>query len=157
MITLKRDCAKTTLQNCIDIYADYNDNSFIAVNRRKSLLQLTDRVNQGQIFYTIRDSDVIVGWVLAEQLKHPFSTHSFLQQSFYVTSLSGIKAARAVILAHEELIKQAELRGIEIVLSVGSFYDEQNIFTKILEKRGWSRRGHTAIWKTSHYKDTAGK
>jgi hypothetical protein len=157
MITLQKHCSKQELAICINIYADYNDNSFIAVNRRKSLLQLTDRVNQGQLFYTIKDGDVIVGWVLAEQLKHPFSTHSFLQQSFYVTSLSGIKAARAVILAHEELIRQAELRRIDLVISVGSFYDEQNVFTKILEKRGWSRRGHTAIWKTSHYKDTADK
>jgi hypothetical protein len=151
MITLQKIQSIDEFSTCINIYADYNDDSFIHVDRKKSLLKLREHSKSG-FLYTIKDDGVLVGWLLAERLKHPFSSQSFLQQSFYVTNMRGIKSARAIILAHEELIRLAERFQIEIVLSVGSFYDEQNIFTKVLEKKGWKRRGHTAMWHTSHYK-----
>ena len=153
MIHLQKYKDKKEIIKCIELYANYNDNNFIAVDRKKSALKLEEKILQNHFFFLIKDEEEIVGWVLAEQLKHPFSSHTFLQQTFYMSNLNGIKSARAIVIVHEELIRIAELYKIDIVLTVGSFYDEKNVFTRILEKKGWSRRGHTAIWKTSHYKD----
>jgi hypothetical protein len=40
----------------------------------------------------------------------------------------------------------------QIVMSPGGHLDEDHIFTHILEKLGWKRRGYVGIYKTSHYK-----
>jgi hypothetical protein len=141
------------LEKCIEIYYNYNDNNFIEVDKNKSILQLREKWKSGEILLIIKNNKEIVGWLLASVNKQPFSKKVFLQQLFYVSNLNGFKSAKAILLSHSELIRIAEKRNVDIVLSTGSFYDESNVFSKILEKRGWNRRGHTAIWKTSHYKD----
>ena len=48
---------------------------------------------------------------------------------------------------HQELIEEAKRLDIKLVMSTGSHFDEDNTFTKILERYGWERRGYIAIKK----------
>jgi hypothetical protein len=45
------------------------------------------------------------------------------------------------------MIEEAKRLDIHLAMSTGSHLDENNTFTKILERYGWERRGHVAIKK----------
>jgi hypothetical protein len=89
----------------------------------------------------------ILGWIYANIGVNPHIRDKIFQQYYFTSTQSGIMAARIVKFLHEEMIEEAKRLDIHLAMSTGSHLDENNTFTKILERYGWERRGHVAIKK----------
>jgi adenine deaminase len=89
----------------------------------------------------------IIGWIYATPGLNLHTKEKILQQIYFCSNQAGISAARVIKVLHEELIEEAKRLDIKLVMSTGSHFDEDNTFTKILERYGWERRGYIAIKK----------
>jgi hypothetical protein len=135
------------LDTCVRLYQAYNEEAFLPSNFAHALATLQQYIGGGAFFRIVKEDDVIVGWILAKTLLSDIAGEKMLYQTFYASDLKGIKAVRAVRLTHDALVRYALKKRIKYVVSQGSHLDEDNTFSRILEKHGWLRRGHTAAWR----------
>jgi len=134
------------------MYVNENDETFIKTSYVRSFVNLQTRYANGNFIRGVYYDGNLVGWILAVVNMPEHSSEKYLNQMYYCCTLKGLLAAKALKLAHEALIAQAEYARIPYVISQCSFYDEAMTFARLLEKYGWERRGHTALWRTSHFK-----
>lgn len=139
------------IKECVDIYLELNDESFIPSNRDVSYSNLFHDIKDRCPARVIYDDNEIVGFILAGFNKVQFSLSGMLIVKFYVSNLVGFKSARAAWLSHQYLIDVAEGAHVGIVMTQASPFDADNNLCKILKKKGWDTRGHTAIYKTKYY------
>jgi succinate dehydrogenase flavin-adding protein (antitoxin of CptAB toxin-antitoxin module) len=134
---------------CVELYIKMNDEDFIPADKSKSIESFSTLVKSGAFLRILDDEDgEIVAWLLAQKVDHPHIKGKILQQYFYASNLTGIKAVKAVIILHNALIEEAERLQIKYIFSLGSYLDEKNTFVKILEKNGWKRRNYAAVYTT---------
>lgn len=150
---IRRPFTSEELRLCINCYSKNNDSSFLPFDFDKSFSELSTASRSGKYVKVADSGGLIVGWMYAAQVSLQHVKQSIIQQMYFSSELSGVPAYRLVVQMHNDLIDYAESKGIQLVVSAGSHMDESNTFVKILEKNGWDRRGYTAVWKTSHYKD----
>lgn len=146
---LIRDISQQTLVKCIDLYISQNDETFIHANFQSCLDNLKKYIAHNAFFRVIKDSEEVIGFILAAKHVPDFTNRSCVQQLFYASNQVGFKAAKCVLLAHNALIDYAEKYHIQYVLSTCSHLDNDHVFCKILQRSGWDIRGHTALWRTS--------
>jgi len=142
---------KEEIEFCINMYAKQNDFSFLNVDNKKAFDNLNLAIRRKKFVKILKKDDEIVAWIYADNMASLHVSNKGFQQLYYCSNLSGNAAYRAVKLLHIELLNYAIENKYELVVSPGSHLDENNIFTKILEKLGWERRGHLAIYKTRYY------
>lgn len=135
------------LKNCIEIYYSLNDHSYINVDKDESLQNLKQFYYKRDFIRIVKRENKIIAWILAIKNKQLHSKEFHLQQLYYACSEKGFTAYRCVILLHEAMIEEAKRIKVNLLLSQGSHLDENNTFTKILERNGWDRRGHTALYR----------
>lgn len=134
------------IRACIDLYCDLNDPGFLTVCKDNCYKHLSQFARQGKfIRLKLDNDDKIIAWIFAAKVQSYHSASPMFQQLYYASSNKGIKAYRDVIDLHEEMIQEAKRLNIPMVISQGSHMDENNTFSRILEKNGWDRRGHTAL------------
>jgi hypothetical protein len=93
----------------------------------------------------------VVGWMAANEGTH--QQHSYIKgmtQSYYHSSLSGVKAVKALIAFHEDLYKFAEKCRLHIVIT-SSVLPNKETFNRILTKNGWHVSGDRLVRRTCHY------
>jgi hypothetical protein len=93
----------------------------------------------------------VVGWMAAGDGTHQM--HSYvrgLTQSYYHTSLTGLKAVKALIAFHDDFYKFAEKARLHIVVT-SSILPNKEIVNRILEANGWHVSGDRLVRRTSHY------
>jgi hypothetical protein len=139
------------LKILIDIYANVAGNQIIPFDKNVSLNNLKLKFYNNAFIRGIEDNGEITAFIVGEIIFHPHLAFSVLQQTYYASIYKGIKAAKAVKLLHMALYEKAELMKIPLVMSMGSFLDETNVFTRILEKDNWIRTGYLACKKTSYW------
>jgi len=133
------------LELCIDIYANQYDNTFIPVCEKRALSQLKAHLGSGAFFRILEDDEGdIRAWILARVVRLDHVDRTVLHQMYYGSDLTGFGAARAIISLHDALVSEAERLHVSRVFSTGSPLDERNVFSRILEKHGWDRRGYAA-------------
>jgi hypothetical protein len=132
------------LQFCTNMYISQNDPSFISVDIQFCYENIIKHWKSLNYIKLIIDNNQIVGFIMASPLSSKHSRDKFMLQEYYCTNLTGFKAARAVKLAHQDLIEYSKKNKFKFVISQGSHMDENHTFTKLLEKFGWQRRGHVA-------------
>jgi hypothetical protein len=132
---------------CVDMYLRLNDESFIPADRQLAYDNLSNLVRRNKFVRMAVKDNQIIGWIYASAGLNLHTKEKILQQSYFCSNQTGIAAARVIKFLHQELIEEAKRLGINLVMSTGSHFDEDNTFTKILERYGWERRGYIAIKK----------
>jgi len=70
-----------------------------------------------------------------------------LQQIYYCSLATGLKAVKYIKILHNEMIEEAKSRGLNYCMSPGSHEDADRVFVRILERQGWQIRGYLAVKK----------
>ena len=141
------------LEFCINAYLEINDDSFLFVDTKKILRRLELYWKKGYYVKIVEEDSEIIGWMYANIIDIDHIEYPVYQQFYCQSIVSGIKAFKVIKLLHEDLIRDAERKGIQLIISNGSQFDSNFTFSKILEKLGWIRRNYINIWKTSHYQE----
>lgn len=146
--TISKIRSLSDIEECVNLYYNLNDHSFIAVSKEESIRRLSQKVRQQKFVRTLLDdNDKIVAWIYCDIAKPDHSTEPQFQQMYYASNLIGIQAYKAVIKLHEAMIEESKRLKVNLLVSYGSHMDESYTFTRILEKNGWSRRGYVAVYK----------
>lgn len=135
------------LKTCIEIYYTYNEGGLLPQDFKASLESLNRHVSNGDFLFIIKDEGEIVAWILAI-IHKPDSMHErVLQQNFYGSKLKGIKAVKAVRMAHKALVELAIKKKLRYVFSCASHQDPTLQLCRILEKDGWQSEGYFLLYK----------
>jgi hypothetical protein len=135
------------INKCINLYMALNDDSFLKASYEKSYKNMFQVVRMNKFLRVIRDDDSIIAWVFADKINLLHYDKPIFQQIYYASNQKGIKSVRCIRLLHEAMIEEAKRLNISTVISLGSHLDPDYIFTKILEKSGWKRRGYVALYE----------
>lgn len=126
------------------MYLALNDESFMGTSRAHALANLWTHVRLKHFVRCLRHDGQIVAWILAVPMQHEHADYVVLQQLYYASNQTGLRAAKCVLLLHDALYAHALTTDCKYVLSMGSPYDEANVFSRLLERAGWTRRGYAA-------------
>lgn len=129
---------------CIDAYSELNDYSFLNVDKIFVYKNLLLAAKRKKYFKIIKENDKIVAWLFADSGNSLHINEKILQQYYYYSAYSGTKAFKAIKVFHEDLLDYAKQNKYSVVFSPGSHLDEKYVFTRMLEKLGWNRRGYLA-------------
>lgn len=139
---------------CVDMYMQYNDDTFMLAERDVALKQITLIARRQKFFRVLKEDGVIVACLIADTACNHHSSVRMIAQQYYASNQTGVKAFKCIKLLHEELFKYAEETKHELVASAGSHFDPDNTFARILEKLGWQRRHYLCVKRTSHHRDS---
>lgn len=133
------------LEWCASSYCNFveSKNSILKLSVAESIINLKCQ----EYVDVYKRSNKPVAFICGNISKQPFSTQKVLNQNFYYTSLQGYGAFIAQKELHKRFIEYARKRHIKTILSAGSYFDEDNIFAKMLEKQGWTRYGYLAVYQ----------
>ena len=149
-MNIRKPISRNELEQCVDIYLAMNDESFLPSDKFNAFSNILRRWRGGEFIRIIEKDNEVVGFITGLVHVLPHCKYKQIDQDYYVSNLKGFGAARAVIVAHEEMIKYAEETGIPFVVTHCSHEDEDRVLCKILQKKGWRVKGHVALWRTSH-------
>lgn len=130
---------------CAESYCDFVRQKTILLNLsvEESILNLKQQ--EFLSLYKVRNKPV--AFISGCTTKQQFSKNKIFNQNFYYTNLTGYSAYVAQKVLHGRMIEYARKRHVKTILSAGSYFDERNVFAKMLEKQGWSRHGYLAIYQ----------
>jgi len=151
---LHLDIPKTDeeLQFIAKLYARENPIGMIPVDSQKCLIEFRKALSSGAYVRLIKLDDKIHGFMAGMQISTMHSSEKTVQQMYYFCNLEGILAFRAVVIAHEGLVKYAEGLKAKYVMSTCSQLYKNDNLCRILKLQGWVQFGYVAVWKTSHHK-----
>jgi len=145
---LRKPRSKAELEHCIRLYKAVIDESFTPVSLERLLLTVP-RISVLRI--AVDNSGEIVAFIAAQDIQHTHIPSRVLQQQYYFSIYKGFKAVRALQIMHSELVREAEIRGIPIVLAQCSHVDTSFQLSRALELAGWDRCGYLAVRKTKWF------
>ncbi len=130
---------------CAKSYCDYVrcKTDLLNLSIEESILNLKQQ--EFLSLYKIKSKPV--AFISGGVTKQQFSKNKIFNQNFYYTDLTGYSAYIAQKVLHQRMIEYARKRHVKTVLSAGSYFDERNVFAKMLEKQGWIRHGYLAIYQ----------
>ena len=150
---IRRPTTAAEVTECIDLYLALNDFSFLPASRPKSIRELSTAVRMNKLVLMALLDDKIVGWIYAREANISHIENSVLQQYYYASNLTGIKAVKLLSVLHQAMFDYAEDKGFELVMSSGSHMDSKNVLTRVLAKDGWDTRGYLAVKYTKNFKE----
>jgi hypothetical protein len=134
----------------INLYSKSNPKGMIPVDVQRSFIAFKNIIHEGSYVKLIKYDNTIHGFIVGMQVNPLHTSEKTVQQLYYYCDLKGLAAFRAVVLAHEGLIKYAEGLKAKYVLSPCSqFYKNDNL-CRILVTQGWEQFGYMALWRTCH-------
>lgn len=140
--------SKKDIEKCVDMYLPHE--TWLNSDRNSSL-QAMHLICQRGYAHVFKKDGEIIAFILA-MIEKPSHMSIYVLRQLYFCSIGGVSGVRAMLLLHADMVRYAEERSIPLVISCGSHFDEENKFTKALEKHGWERRGYAAAYKTKYYK-----
>lgn len=120
--------------------------NLVLLDKQKCLTIIPDTLKKG-IGIIIKKDNAIIGMLLAEEISSPVAVGRILQQTFFNCNVTGMAAARAVMLSHRVLVAYAKAQGFNYVASNGSNKDPLNHFNKLLEIDGWLTEHYMSVWR----------
>jgi hypothetical protein len=139
------------LQFIAMLYARENPIGMIPIDSQKCLIEFRKALSSGSYVRLIKFNNEIHGFIAGMQISTMHSSEKTVQQMYYFCRLEGMLAFRAVVLAHEGLIKYAEGLKAKYVMSTCSQLYKNDNLCRILKLQGWSQFGYVALWNTSHH------
>jgi hypothetical protein len=133
-----------------ELYEQYAESDF--PTSYASVYQGLDKLFMSAPYLRVMtENSDIVGWFAAGNGTHQqLSYIKGMTQAYYHTSLTGIKAVKALIAFHDDFYKFAEQNGFQVVITSSALPTKQ-VFNRILERNGWHVSGDRLVRKTSHY------
>lgn len=151
-IHIRKPRSNEELIAAFEIFKEVSYTGTLPYSFERGLMTFPFIANNGGILRVILKDSVVRGIFLASETPPLFCPVRTLNQQFFQTNLKGTEAVRAIKLTHALLIKEAEARKIQIVISQSSWLDSKFTLVRVLERLGWVREGYMAVWKTSHHK-----
>lgn len=133
------------IETCVDMYLALSDEDFMPSSRAKSLEHMWKVARQGRFIRALKRDGELVAWIYAEKVQLLHTDYPTFQQIYYASNQTGAAAARCVKILHQAMLDEARARGIEYCVSAASHLDPECVFSRILERTGWQRRGHVAL------------
>lgn len=143
---MRRLTSTKDIYTCIDMYISKNDYTFLPADRAVACSALASFLKANDFIRVLEEDDNIYAWCLFKQVRVPHMPVDVFQQVYFASSAEGLKAVRAIHLLHDAAVEEARRRNLKYVTSAGSHMDEKNVFVRILERHGWLRRGHIAVY-----------
>ena len=134
------------IEQCVQMYLALNDQSFLPASAEVSIQNMVMKVRRGRYVRVIRKDTSIVAWIYADLVQLEHTDYLCFQQLYYASSAKGFSAARYLRLLHSDMVAQARATNAKYCVSVASHMDDTCVLTRLLEKDGWSRRGHVAVF-----------
>lgn len=132
------------------LYARQNPVGMIPVDIQKVVIEFRKALKSGAYIKMIQVDEEIHGFIGGTQVNILHISEKCVQQLYYYCDLEAMEAFRAVLLAHEGLVRYAENLKAKYVISPCSQFYNNDSFVKILKTQGWQVFGFLAVWKTSH-------
>ena len=145
-IKLEKIKSLEDIEQCVQMYLSINDQSFLPASADVSIQNMVMRVRRGRYVRVVRKHDEIVAWIYADLVQLEHTDYSCFQQLYYASSAKGFAAARYLRLLHSDMVNQARTTNARYCVSISSHMDETFVLARLLEKDGWQRRGHVAIF-----------
>lgn len=139
--------SKEEILDCVNLYYNLNDHSFIEIDKKECIKNLTKIILDKEFVRILKHNDKIIAWLWARKVQALHSIIPMFQQMYYACSEKGFLAYKSVVLLHEAMIEEAKRQRISFAISQGSHMDPDNTYVRILERNGWERRGHVAIYR----------
>jgi hypothetical protein len=131
---------------CVDMYLARNDDTFLPADRDIALQNVAMHARLKRFIKCLRGSDgKILAWILCKEIAIIHQRNTTFQQMYFATDLTGVKAYRAISLLHEAMYEFSKKTPAAFCMSGGSHMDPNFVFTRMLEKLGWDRRGYLAV------------
>jgi hypothetical protein len=146
-----RGFSKEQQHDLANTYFNSNTSSILPLNRDKCLSILINNILANHFVCVIKDCGELVGFLIARKGINEVSRATLLQQTFYFTSLVGIKSAKAVWAAHRVMLKYAKDARIDFCISGCSHLDSAHAFNKILAKDDWYSEGHLSSYEVKDF------
>ena len=132
---------------CIELYRQINDETFVEIDPDVSFASLRHVYRSRGFLRVVLEGDVVVAWIYCQPVSMMHVRYLSFQQIYYASSKTGLAAVKLVKLLHEAMLEEARRLKIQLAISMGSHMDSKHTFVRILEKAGWQRRGHAAIFR----------
>jgi hypothetical protein len=131
------------VRRCVEMYFSLND--WLELDFGVCLKNMNRLVRRKRFFRLLEHDSKIIAWIYCEPAQPLHQSFPQYQQIYYASDQSGILAYKAVVKLHEAMLDEAVRLNYRLAVSQGSHMDEANVFSKILEKNGWERRGYGAL------------
>jgi hypothetical protein len=148
-----RTARPSEIKYCFEQYMKQNDWLPATTEGYKKFRSILNRDPDKQLWVAEHNGS-LVGFLYADKLHPIHMPFPVYQQLYCCTWDRGTVAAMAVKKLHERLFEEAEKRKLPLALSTGSHLDEDYVFTRMLERFGWERRGYLAARKTRWFRET---
>lgn len=145
-ITIIKPANAEQLKVACRLYMQQNDNTFMWIEPSTCEKNIVNHWMRQEYIRLIMQGNRIAGFILAAVVSSKHCGRPHMVQEYYCTDLKGTASARAVYLAHDDMLQEARRRRLPFVVSCGSHMDPTFVFARMLEKRGWKRRGHICIY-----------
>ena len=128
------------------MYLKLNNQDFLPACRETSIQNLIIKVRRGKYVRVVRKSNRIVAWIYADLVQLEHTDYTCFQQLYYASDATGFPAARYLRMLHADMIRQAYATNAQYCISIASHIDTGCVLTRLLEKDGWARKGHVAVF-----------
>ena len=128
------------------MYLKLNDQNFLPASREVSTQNLIVKVRRGKYVRVVRKDKRIVAWIYADLVQLEHTDYACFQQLYYASDAAGFSAARYLRILHSDMVRQARATNAEYCISIASHMDTECVLTRLLERDGWVRKGHVAIF-----------
>ena len=133
------------IEACVDAYISIiKDKDFDKFDREYAIRVLMTYSRSKSLLKIKIENEKVVAFIIAIENRSIHKSGIILQQAYFCTTRSGIKAYRDIVDLHKEMETYAKIRNIRTLISTSSHNDPDFVFSRILEKNGWKRKGYLA-------------
>jgi hypothetical protein len=151
MYTIRKILTSEEIEICVDMaISQLIKSSAMPYDRITCIKNLYTAVRTDKPVRLIEKDSKIIGWILGEVSSFYHADYPVLVQKYFSCNVKGRDAINAIIELHKFLESYAYSKKIPLVHSMGSYYDRNNTFVRILETAKWERIGYLAVKHTGH-------
>ena len=130
------------LQYCVEMYLLHNIGGFLQGSYKASMLHLQREMQAGAKCRLVKEDANILAFILYKIRPLEFTDMKVVQQTFFCSSTTPIKAVKCVRLLHEDMYEYGSRKRCDLALTSASHEDVTFQLCRILEKDGWSSQGY---------------
>jgi hypothetical protein len=120
------------IDTCVEIYNVRNP-LFIKPDVAKTNFRRALR--SGVFARMLLYNEEIIAWIACVRAKQLHMSEPYFNQLYFCSSRFGFQS---VCLLHDDVVKNSPC---DLIMSQGAYFDDKQIFARMLEKHGWNRKG----------------
>lgn len=139
-----RKFSKTDFQKIENDYRDKLKDSILPLRSFDGMI--SDRLKKGCFAAIITKEGTVTGAIIADINTSDVYKGCLFSMEFFNTNLTGLLAAKSLILAHRGLIAQGIKLDADYATTTCFYKDINHDFNKILSKDGWRSQGYMSVY-----------